>query len=282
MKSVVGLLEYTVTGAFVWVLVAAFATVVGLDMHLGAAVAARLQELPKGLDVAKDLISLAVGGAFLVGVFATGALLDLVAPVVFIALEIGWAQKWMFQRGHRWMDRLVQQEGAIVASDYEMLVRNGGRKKPAIWVPLRYRRVTAFLFSYVLAGAKSPQVEDLLDRLKLWRVNQAIGLSLLLLTLALSAWAFISTYLVPQAALSAKELLMGVLLPAGLCVLSYVSMRLSFFRLVIALEAALYLTFTQSRRKAVDPAAVKVPRGVRSELAGTRPSLAKVRAAGAA
>jgi hypothetical protein len=272
MKSVVGLLEYTVTGAFVWVLVAIFAAWIGFDAQLGASPLASVPALPQELvassTLMKDVISLAIGGAFLVAVFATGALLDLVAPVVFIVLEIGWAQKWIFNRPQDWLDRLVREEGGFVAADYEILVRNRGQKKPVIWAPLRYRRVTAFLLSYVLAGAKAAQVEDLVDRWKLWRVNQAICLSLLMLTFALCGWTLF-TY---DANMSVKSVLAGVLLPIVLSVLSYVSMRLSFFRLVTSFEPALYLTFMQSRRKPDEPAqlAPAVPAGTRSAIAGRR------------
>jgi hypothetical protein len=281
MKSIVGLLEYTVTGAFVWMMFAAFLTMVTLQSpryaNLTEVWSAWSQSLPaipdeirRSAAMARELISAAIGGAFFVAIFATGALLDLLAPVVFVVLETRWSQKWMFREPRPWLDRLMSQEGELVAADYANLVRQE-RARPVEWEICKYRRVTTFLLSYVLAKSKSGQVDDLLDRLKLWRTNQAIALSLLLMTTALTVW-ILATW---QAHKPVEAVVIGVLIPAFLFALSYFSMRMTFFRLVTALESAAYLGFTQSSRSEVknpDDATppVRIPTAVNTALAGKK------------
>lgn len=261
MKSIVGLLEYTVTGAFVWILfVLAFAWVsvdakVSQGIPLGevwAALQSFLSSVPSEVTepagLAKDILSYAVVGTLLVAVFTTGALLDLVAPVAFVVLEIGWAQKWMFRRSHTWLDQLIDEEGALVAADYAALVgppRQG--KRPSQWQPLKYRRVTTFLLSHMLSAAKPGQIEDFMDSLKLWRVNEAICLALFVLALGLAGRGlFVETR---------DSFLVSAVVPSFLAVLAYVSMRIGFFRMVTALESALYVGFVQSRRAGMKVAA---------------------------
>jgi hypothetical protein len=281
MKGIVGLVEYTVTGAFVWLLFLVFLGWVALDSptydstatlaqvwtqwaQQFVAVPAKVLESSK---LVQDVMPQVIGGAFFVTVFVTGALLDLAASALFVVVETRWAQK-MFRRANGWLPELIRDYGALISSDYHDLTRERENSaKPAEWEPAKYRRVTAFLFSYILAVAKPGQVDEVRERLKLWRVNQAICLSLIVLTIALALWT-LHTW---EGRDPFRAFFLGFALPLALLGLTYLSMRVSFYRLSIAMESALYLSLAQSRAsRTAAPATQEPPAVVPIAEAGTR------------
>jgi hypothetical protein len=249
VKSIVGLLEYTVTGAFVWILFLVFLTMVAADTmpnHTVSEVwASWMRDFPslpadtfQSREILKDVLSLTVGGAVLVAVFSTGYALDLLAPVAFSVIEIRWARKWLLSESRPWLDALIAARGGIVSAAYsELTPAKRGFNRPVEWKVAKYRRVAMFLNSYVLATAKGGQLGDLLDRLKVWRVSQSISLSMVLLVLAMAIWIGVTG--------NQTAWLVGFVVPVILAGLSYLSMEMTFFRLVIALESAAYIAWTQ-------------------------------------
>ena len=270
MKSIVGLLEYTVTGAIFWILFFVFMTMAGMgaDPNRGGMSATEVWASWAGMmpslqvqvpdsgalkETVKETASLAVSGVLFIAIFSTGLLLDLLAPQIFSVIEIGWARKWLLREKRPWLDDLTRENGELIASDYEAQ-KAGSRWRPIEWRVEEYRRLTMFLTSYVLATSKAGQLEDFLDRLKLWRVSQGISLSLGLFLLAL----LISWVLPPWSDhhLSLFEaLLFRMMIPLGLLFGSYMTMHMTFFRFVIALETAAYLGGKQAQRAARQPAA---------------------------
>ncbi len=267
MKSIVGLLEYTVTGAFVWLVFLLFVTMVAMGGGWNAALATQawqswLENLPsvppamlQASGIGREMLSLALGGALLIAVFSTGLLLDLLAPMVFVTLEIQWARKWMLREARPWMERLIREHGELVSSDYQALVEGTGNLwRPVPWRVEKYRRLCIFLISYVLAASKSGLQEDFLDRLKVWRVTQAISLSLIVLWGLLAAWTYMTWDKRPHL----ESVMVGVVAPLVLGAAAYLIMRVTFFRLTIALHAAAYLAWRASEP---EPAKGSAPEG---------------------
>jgi len=264
MKSIIGLFEYTFTGVFVWLLFVVFVTMVGMDAGPDAKNYTALEvwqrwinELPslpqevQTSPILKEMASLTAGGVLLVVAFATGFLLDLAAPAAFAVVEISWARKWFLrERGNperrAWLDDLIDKQGAIVKEEYQLMAHQDGTPgKPVVWLVHTYWRLALFLTSYALKNAKGGQLDDVNDRLKHWRVSQSISLSLVLLLGALTIWIF-HTWDQRQAH---EAIIIGIVLPAALFVLSYLSMRMTYFRLVVALQTAAFLSWTEHQTK---------------------------------
>ncbi len=252
MKSIVGLLEYTVTGAFVWIIFIIFLAMVGvdagpevkklIDKHFAAVSALpHLQGQPS--QIVKEVIQIAIGGFLFVAIFLTGLVLDMLAPLIFAPLEIYWARKMLFVKPRSWFRELMDAHDDLVGDAYTLLSRpadtkdKGKLKRPVVWEIAKYRRLTAFLFSYVLATGKAPQLDEFQERLKVWRVTQALALAFLLLWIAVIAWS--------QLTWTGREPLqswiLGIFIPTLLAFFSYFAMQITFFRLAISLEASTFL-----------------------------------------
>lgn len=273
MKGIVGLLEYTVTGALFWAL--GLFGIALLVLSAGPEVPAKLLGLLPQLpdlklrypDAAKDAVSIVLVGLLFVVVFYTGFFLDLVGPFVFAAIEVDWARRMLLRHNAGWFADLIHAHGEQVAEDYKALVAQPAPKppalfgwaryrgRPAIWQVSRYRRLSMFLISYVLGTAKGGQLEEFADRLKVWRVSQAIALSFLLLWLILA----VGTQLTWFASTTYITVFIGTSIPTLLLVASYYGMRIAFYRFATCLESSAYLGWKASQKPVVTAQAAVAP-----------------------
>ncbi len=258
MKSIIGLAEYTLTGGFLWILFLVFATLIGMERQdLGAVEvwAAWLNDLPKLPSgeqtlLLKDSIPVAVTGVMLIGIFATGLMLDLVAPFVFVAFEIGWARKWLMRDPATWFTNLIAQHGELVSKDYETLSGSRSLWRPAISQVGEYRRLMLFLVSYVLGSSNAGQQEEIFDRMKLWRVSRTLSVSLLVLSTLLTLWFLFQK---PDAHEPTLVLYTGIAAPWVVLAISCFMVRTSFSRLLISIQATAYLAWKKSLQKNHEP-----------------------------
>ena len=251
MKSIIGLAEYTLTGGFLWILFLVFATLNGMERQdLGAVQvwAAWLNDLPKLQSgdpalLLKDSIPAAVTGVMLNGIFATGLMLDLVAPFVFVAFEIGWTKKWLLRDPATWFTDLIAQHGGLVSKDYQALSGSRNLWRPAISQVGEYRCLMLFLISYVLGSSSAGQQEVIFDRMKLWRVSRALSVSLLVLSTLLTLWFFFQK---PEAHEPTRVLYVGIAAPWVVLAISCFMVRTSFSRLMVSIQATAYLAWKKS------------------------------------
>jgi hypothetical protein len=261
MKAVIGLVEYTITGGFFWTAFVVLGTVLGLGGAQGPsgtmvqllgwldyanALAASVQ--PELLDVLKqtellgtlkDSFALIFAGVVFISIFATGLLIDLVAPITFFAFEIRWIRNWLLKSPGGWFSQLIEAHRGLVGEAYDALRRIDGKRhwQPVVWQVAEYRRLTAFVMSYALASAKSGQVEQISDRIKVWRLSRGISTSLVVLAFALTSW-FIHSHEDPKAALT-----LGIVVPWALAFLSWYMTRTTFLDVVQSLRVACYLAW---------------------------------------
>lgn len=271
MKAVIGLVEYTITGGFFWTVFVVLGTVLGLGgaqgpggtmvrilgwLDYASALVASVK--PELLATLKDSFALVFAGIVFISIFATGLLIDLLSPIFFFAFEIRWVRKWLLNSPGGWFADLVKAHQELVGEDYEGLGRTDGKRywQPVVWEVARYRRLSAFVLSYALAHAQSGQVEQISDRIKVWRLSRGISTSLLVLAISLTFWFVFSRSEADKAALT-----LGIVLPWMLAFFSWYMTRTSFLDVIQSLRVACYLAWTS--RPAVDAV-------VRSEPADAR------------
>jgi hypothetical protein len=257
MKNVVGLLEFTVTGAFFWLVLAFLSALVGIDHSVANGAVSPsdivedwLQFVPAMDNAPRELLGAAGAGLFFIAIFSTGFLLDLVAPLIFAVIETRMARQWMLLHSPAWLEDLVRQHRELVLADFESLRRAKGTWwRPVEWEVGKYRRLMVFFTSYVLATSKDGQQAEFLDRVKAWRVSEAMALSLLLLALGITAWVTRNYQNANVAMLG------GAAVAWAIYGLAWVVLRETFFRVLIALEAGAYLGW----KKAGQPAVAEPP-----------------------
>lgn len=257
MKSIVGLVEYTVTGGFLWIACFALALFMGDNLN-------PLQIWSKWLDhvathiplgkqpeFLKDGLSIIFAGIVLISVFATGLVLELLAPIICGAFEIRWIRKSLIERREPWFEALVNQHGDLLGADYAKLTNsNMARWKPAFLLSDAYRTLSVFVSTYALMGAKNGLPEQMFERLKIWRVARAISVAMLFLALAL-------IFAGPHGLDPWRTLLFRAVVPGLLLLAAWHMTRTSFLDLVQYLRTTCFLAWIESRRGTANAA---VPR----------------------
>jgi len=195
--------EYSITGGLLWLNVFLFVTLLNLPVDqitLNAALqkwvnwfatmkplAATLTALPTTLQ--SSLGTLLVALAIIV-IFISGILLDLIAPVFFVPVELYFFRKSLVQKNRGWLDRLIAANGEFIAVDYQTFI--GGRvidwKHPFAWFEQRrcFQKISAFLLSHIMVFSQAAALEELMDRIHLWRTSRAISTSMVVLAVLLT------------------------------------------------------------------------------------------------
>ncbi len=244
MKAAVRFAEYSLTGGFFWLNVFLLLTLLHLDAGHGTWTGALLdlwsgwlRRLDEALGRAGGLEALITALTLLV-VFATGLLLDLLAPIFFAPFEVAAFRRFFRDPRQTWMDELTRRQGDHLHHDLEDFLREpvfswrdprlAGRQRH------RYERLRAFLLVHLYTHAAGTRLDELLDQLRLVRTSRALSLSLALLALFLATLvglaeegSFASRY--AEAA--------AILIPLGLFFLSVAITRATFQRLCLLLSA---------------------------------------------
>lgn len=246
MKSIIGLVEYTVTGGFFWIIFLVLPPLFGLAMGKPDAfgtfdVVAWLAQLSAPLAAGKDSFGVIFAGIVFIGVFATGLTLDLLAPVLLLAFEISWIRKWLVDRKEGWFAALVARHADLVGTHYEALIREGPRRwRPGVLDMPHYRALSTFVLTYALGAAKGGQGEEIFDRLKVWRVSRAISITLVILAISLQVASLVHITKLD----SLRVFIVGAFVPWVLVLASWHMTRSSFFDLVQSMRASCFLAFT--------------------------------------
>ena len=192
--------EYSITGGLLWVNVILFATFLNLQLNqqnftvddmvqvwgvwIGvlAPLKATLDALPAALQGSLGTL---LGALSIIVIFLSGIILDLISPVFFVPLETFIFYKGLVSRNRKWLDRLIAANGEFIEEDYLSFIT--GRlidwKHPLAWFERRrsYNKISSFLLSHILVSSPSSALDELMDRVHLWRTSRAISTSMVVL-----------------------------------------------------------------------------------------------------
>src|SRR6266704_4976348 len=110
--------EYSITGGLLWVNVFLFATLVNLPVDqitLNAALQkwvtwfAAMAPLKATLEMAlpaalQSSLGTLLGALVFIVIFFSGIVLDLIAPLFFVPIELYFFRKWLVQKNRGWLD----------------------------------------------------------------------------------------------------------------------------------------------------------------------------------
>jgi len=196
--------EYSITGGLLWVNVFLFATLLelsvgGINLNAASKVwatwIAAMAPLKRTLEMAlpaalQSSLGTLLGALVIIVIFFSGIVLDLIAPVFFVRVELYFFRKCLVQKNRGWLDRLIAANGEFIAADYQTFV--GGRvidwKHPFAWFEQRrcFQKISAFLLSHIMVFSQASALEELMDRIHLWRTSRAISTSMVVLAVLLT------------------------------------------------------------------------------------------------
>lgn len=246
--------EYSITGGLLWVNVLLFATLanilpgaITLDnaaVVWGAWIEA-LEPLKATLERAlppalQGSLATLLGALLIIVIFFSGILLDLIAPLFFVPLELFFFRKWLIEKNRGWLDALAEAHRDFIRADYYRFV--GGRvidwRHPLAWFEQRrcFHKLSAFLLSHIMVSSPGAALDELTDRIHLWRTSRAISTSIVVLGCLLN---FTSVIAQKNAAGVA---LISVGIPLALFLASYVITLSTYSRMCLYLASLAYFT----------------------------------------
>jgi hypothetical protein len=196
--------EYSITGGLLWVNVFLFATLLelsvgGINLNAASKVwatwIAAMAPLKATLEMAlpaalQSSLGTLLGALVIIVIFFSGIVLDLIAPLFFVPIELYFFRKWLVQKNRGWLDRLIAVNGEFIAADYQTFI--GGRlidwKHPMAWFEERrcFQKISAFLLSHIMVSSQAAALEEMMDRIHLWRTSRATSTSMVVLAVLLT------------------------------------------------------------------------------------------------
>lgn len=196
--------EYSITGGLLWVNLFLFATLLHLPLdHVSLAAASHvwggwiesLAPLKEALEDAlpaalQNSLGTLLGALMIIVIFFSGIVLDLIGPLFFVPFELYFFRKMLVQKNRSWLDGLMEADGEFIARDYQMFA--AGRvvdwRHPFAWFEQRrcYHKISAFLLAHIMACSQSAALEELMDRMHLWRTSRAVSTSTVVLAVLLT------------------------------------------------------------------------------------------------
>ncbi len=165
--------EYSITGGLLWVNVFLFVTLLELSegsINLNAASKvwatwiAAMAPLKATLEMAlpaalQSSLGTLLGALVIIVIFFSGIVLDLIAPLFFVPIELYFFRKWLVQKKH-----------------------------PMAWFEQRryFQKISAFLLSHIMVFSQAAALEELMDRIHLWRTSRAISTSMVVVAVLLT------------------------------------------------------------------------------------------------
>src|SRR3569623_116968 len=196
--------EYSITGGLLWVNIFLFTTLINMKIdHLSVGNVVLVWSdwldaftpLKSTLETAlpsalQGSLGTLLGALMIIVIFFSGILLDLNAPVCFGPCELYFFRKWLVKKNRVWLDRLIGGHREFIETDYCAII--DGRvldwKHPLAWFEQRrcFHKISAFLLSHVMVFSQAAALEELMDRMHLWRTSRAISTSMVVLAVLLT------------------------------------------------------------------------------------------------
>ena len=250
--------EYSITGGLLWVNIFLFTTLINMKLdHLSVGDVvlvwsgwlAAFTPLKSTLETAlpsalQGSLGTLLGALMIIVIFFSGILLDLIAPVFFVPFELYFFRKWLVKKNRVWLDHLIGGHREFIETDYRAFI--DGRvidwKHPLAWFEQRrcFHKLSAFLLSHVMIFSQAAALEELMDRIHLWRTSRAISTSMVVLAVLLT---FITVAPFSEGQEHAPELwLIATVTPILLTLLSAVITLGTYSRMCLFLGSLVYTT----------------------------------------
>lgn len=201
MKGIARFAEYSVSGGLLWLNILLFMTLLHLPDNPSFINVMSIwkdwltdlgdqSRLPSNLDIfSKSLNTIAVS-LFVLLVFCTGLLLDLMSPLICSQLEVMFFRNSIKISEQKWLDTLVKKHEIYLHDDYAKFIFEPlfSAKNPKIWNAQKKRasRINAFLMAYIFVNSNSVFLTQLTDKMQIWYTCRSITTSLLVLCLLLN------------------------------------------------------------------------------------------------
>lgn len=192
--------EYSITGGLLWVNVFLFATLLNLQlsgqtispdhaMRLWGDWIRAMTPLTQSLAGLSPSLQGSIGALLaalaIVVIFFSGILLDLLSPMFFISFEMLFFQKWLISKNRPWLDRLIADNRDFIGEDYHCFINTKAFnwRRPLAWFERRrcYNKLWTFLLSHIMVFSNAAGLDELMDRVHLWRTSRAISTSMVVL-----------------------------------------------------------------------------------------------------
>lgn len=189
-----------------------------------------------------------------IAVFCTGLLIDIISPIFFTPFEIFYFKRYILEKNCSYIEKVFEgNKSSSAYTDYVMFSTTPilfyKTKYFTQWQSQRHRyiKLLTLLTSYCLKNSESGMLEDLKDRLVLWRTSRALGGSVFLLALIINC-----LMLVPD--LDFKEILIGFLTIIVLWILSGLLAMGQYIRMCNTLKSVMYLIDDKNTSAELPPA----------------------------
>jgi hypothetical protein len=197
MKDTVRFGEYTLFGGILWLFVACFTTIISLintpetTVSISATIALWMEWIQPIINESTHTAIKSLGTAiFVVVLFLTGLLLDILSEYYFAPYEALHFRHWILKDHRSWLDTLVDRYPEFIEKEYKQFLEQPflSWKEPKNWFKraiewqkqrYRYKKLRLFLISYIMTHANSSTHTEMMNQLNLWRTGRAISMSML-------------------------------------------------------------------------------------------------------
>ncbi|MEK7322354.1 MAG: hypothetical protein AABZ84_04665 [Pseudomonadota bacterium] len=251
--------EYSITGGLLWVNGFLFITLLNLQVSeqaisLGHALRLwsewirAMTPLTQALAPLSPSLQASIGTLLaalaIVIIFFSGILLDLLSPMFFISFEMLFFQKWLISKNRTWLDRLVADNRDFIEEDYRCFINTKAFnwRRPLAWFERRrcYNKLWTFLFSHIMVFSNAAGLDELMDRVHLWRTSRAISTSMVVLGCLMNFTPLVHVSLDRDTALNIALTAVGV--PLVLFAVSALITLGTYSRMCVVLCALAYST----------------------------------------
>ena len=249
MKAVARFADYSITGGVWWLSLALFLTILhmepssdGESLQLSDALylwESWMMDYSAPMAALPSELTPAVSALGVVLIFFTGMLLDLINPWYLNALEMHYFRKHTLRRHEQWLKPFMEKNITFVGESFDDFLSGKLSDREQI---NNYDQIRAFLINYTLVFANEARLDELLDRIRLWRMARSLATSMFLLAILFSLFGWLYS--------SAWQLALAILMPIILLTASLLITRSAFRNLCLNLIAFIY--YTEQRRSETD------------------------------
>ena len=252
MKGIARFAEYSISGGLLWLNILLFMTLLYapdnpsfstiMEMWRGwlTSLGGQPEQL-SNLDVFGKSINTIVASLFVLLVFCTGLLLDLLSPLICSQLEVIFFRNSIKLSERAWFETLVKKHEAYLHDDYSKFISQPlfNTKNPKIWKAQKKRasRINSFLMAYIFVNSNNVYLTQLTDKMQIWYTCRSITTSLLMLCLLLNFLPFIDDSAVDN---NYEIILFTLVLPTFLLLMSIGITIGAFLRVNDAMLALAY------------------------------------------
>jgi hypothetical protein len=203
-----------------------------------------LTKLPAGVSgVLFPVITSLLSALGIIAVFCTGMLIDIISPIFFTPFEIYYFKRFLVEKNCNHIEKIFEgDKSSSMYTDYVLFsttpILFSKNKHFSQWPKQRHRyiKLIALMTSYCLKNSETGVLEDLKDRLILWRTGRALGGSIFLLAIIINC-----LLIVPTAGFDKRIILIGFLIIIVLWILSGLLAMGQYIRMCHSMRSIMYL-----------------------------------------